>query len=373
MIRTYLLPLLAAGALMSLVWHVASTHEPPTDVPPPIAPARAIFSGGVAASGVVEPASENVHLSTEVAGVVAEVLVTEGQVVAQGGIVLRLDDRWKQSELAVQRAVLAASEQDLERLRSLPRPEDIPPSEARVRREQAAVDAHRDQFNRALELFKRQVVTDQEIVQKRMALAVSQAELDQALTEDRKLKMGSWDKEIAVAAAAVEQARQRVAQGQVEIDRLAVRAPLAGTILRVDVRAGEYVGTPPGKSLVVLGDTTRAHVRVSIDEHDISRFRPGMPATAHARGDTSRPLALQFVRVVPLVEPKRMLTGQGDERVDTRVLQVIFSVEPAAIETSETQLYMGQQVDVRIEPPPQVDRATEKTVPEKTVPATKSG
>ncbi|NQW47950.1 MAG: biotin/lipoyl-binding protein [Planctomycetes bacterium] len=359
MIRTYLLPLVAAGALMSMVWHVGSTHEPATDVPPPIVPARTIFSGGVAASGVVEPARENVHLSTEVAGVVAAVLVTEGQAVAEGGIVLRLDDRWKQSELAVQRAVLAASEQEMERLRSLPRPEDIPPSEARVRREQAAVDAHRDQFNRAGELFKRQVVTDQEIVQKRMALAVSQAELDQASTEDRQLKMGSWDKEIAVAAAAVEQARRRVAQGQVEIDRLAVRAPLAGTILRVDVRAW-YVGTPPGKSLVVLGDTTRAHVRVSIDEHDICRFRPGMPAIAHVRGDTSRPLALPFGRVVPFVEPKRMLTGQGDERVDTRVLQVIFRVTPSATESPETDLYMGQQVDVRIEPPPQVDGAMEK-------------
>ena len=160
------------------------------------------------------------------------------------------------------------------------------------------MDAQRDQFNRAEELFKRQVVTDQEIVQRRI-----------------------------------------------------VRAPLAGTILRVDVRAGEYVGTPPGKSLVVLGDTTRAHVRVSIDEHDIGRFRPGVPATAHARGDTSRPLSLTFVRIVPFVEPKRMLTGQGDERVDTRVLQVIYSVAPSADETSSAQLFMGQQVDVRIEPP----------------------
>jgi len=357
MIRTFLLPLLAGLALMSMVWHVGSTHEPPADVPPPIAPARALFSGGVAASGVVEPASENVHLSTEVPGIVAEVLVTEGQSVSQDSIVFRLDDRWKQSELAVQQAVLAASERDLERLKSLPRPEDVPPSEARVRRAQAAVDAHQDQFNRAEELFKRQVVTDQEIVQKRMALAVSQAELDQALTEDRKLKLGSWDKEIAVAAAAVEQARQRVAQRQVEINRLAVRAPLAGTILRVDVRAGEFVGTPPGKSLVVLGDTSTVHVRVSIDEHDISRFPTGTPATAHARGDASRPLSLIFLRVVPFVEPKRMLTGHGDERVDTRVLQVIYSVVPPASEPPETQLYIGQQVDVRIEPaPPQSDQ-----------------
>jgi HlyD family secretion protein len=353
MIRSYLLPLLAAVAFASLLWHVGRTHEPPVEQVPLIAPARSVFTGGVAASGVVEPASENVHLSTEVPGVVAAVLVREGEVVEAGEVVFRLDDRWRRADLAVQQSAVAAAEQELDRLRSLPRPEDVPPSEARVRRAQAAVDAQRDQYERAQELFKRQVVTDQEVVQKRLTLAVAQAELDQALTEDRKLKMGSWAKEIAVAAAAVEQARQRVAQSEVEIERLVVRAPRAGTILRVDVRAGEFVGTPPGKSLVVLGDTSTTHVRVSVDEHDIGRFRPGVPAIAHPRGDAARPIALAFVRVVPFVEPKRMLTGMGDERVDTRVLQVIYSVVPAAAgEPAAPPLYVGQQVDVQIDTTP---------------------
>lgn len=353
MIRSYLLPLLAAVAFASLLWHVGRTHEPPVEQLPLIAPARSVFTGGVAASGVVEPASENVHLSTEVPGVVVAVLVAEGQSVEAGQIVFRLDDRWRRADLAVQQAAVVAAEQELDRLRSLPRPEDVPPSEARVRRAQAAVDAQRDQYERAQELFKRQVVTDQEVVQKRLTLAVAQAELDQALTEDRKLKMGSWAKEIAVAAAAVEQARQRVAQSEVEIERLVVRAPRAGTILRVDVHAGEFVGTPPGKSLVVLGDTSTKHVRVSIDEHDIGRFRPGSPAIAHPRGDAARSIALGFVRVVPFVEPKRMLTGMGDERVDTRVLQVIYSVaEEAASGPAAPQLYVGQQVDVQIDTSP---------------------
>jgi len=112
----------------------------------------------------------------------------------------------------------------------------------------------------------------------------------------------------------------------------------------------------------VLGDTSTVHVRVSIDEHDIGRFQVGTPATAHARGDANRPLSLTFLRVVPFVEPKRMLTGQGDERVDTRVLQVIYSVAPPASKTPEAQLYIGQQVDVRIEPAArQADQAEDTT------------
>jgi hypothetical protein len=52
---------------------------------------------------------------------------------------------------------------------------------------------------------------------------------------------------------------------------------------------------------------------------------------------------LSFVRVEPFVVPKRSLTGENTERVDTRVLQVIYAVESA-----ETTLYVGQQVDVFI-------------------------
>jgi HlyD family secretion protein len=50
------------------------------------------------------------------------------------------------------------------------------------------------------------------------------------------------------------------------------------------------------------------------------------------------------------VEPKRMLTGMGDERVDTRVLQVIYSVVPAAESGPvRPELYVGQQMDVQID------------------------
>jgi len=53
---------------------------------------------------------------------------------------------------------------------------------------------------------------------------------------------------------------------------------------------------------------------------------------------------MRFVRVEPLVVPKKTLTGENTERVDTRVLQVLY-----AIERSDHPVYVGQQLDVFID------------------------
>lgn len=125
-----------------------------------------------------------------------------------------------------------------------------------------------------------------------------------------------------------------------------VRAPVDGEILQVDVRLGEFVGTPPGKALIVLGDIRLPRVRVDVDEHDIPRFRSTSPARAQVRGDNGPQIDLKFVRVEPFVIPKRTLTGSNTERVDTRVLQVTYTIDSPA-----GALFTGQQVDVFIEAP----------------------
>jgi HlyD family secretion protein len=88
----------------------------------------------------------------------------------------------------------------------------------------------------------------------------------------------------------------------------------------------------------------RLHVRIDIDEHDIPRFRPGLPAKASLRGHSESAYPLNFVRVEPYVIPKKSLTGDNSERVDTRVLQVIYSLD-----TSDKPIYVGHQLDVFID------------------------
>lgn len=189
--------------------------------------------------------------------------------------------------------------------------------------------------------MKQNIVNDQELVEKEQAYRATQAELKQAEAEDARLKAGGWEADIAVQRAQVERSRQLVQQARVELDRLVVRSPIRGTVLKVDVRLGEYVGAPPSRSLMILGDVEQLHVRVDIDEQELPRFRPGMPGRGFVRGDAEQPLTLRFVRIEPYAAPKASLTGAGNERIDTRVLQVIY-----AIEAPPRTVYVGQQIDV---------------------------
>ena len=112
------------------------------------------------------------------------------------------------------------------------------------------------------------------------------------------------------------------------------------------MRAGEFVNAIQSVPLIVFGDVQTLHVRVDIDENDIPRFTPQAPARASVRGDSSHSYPMTFVRLEPYVVPKRSLTGDSSERIDTRVLQVIYALAP-----SERSVYVGQQLDVFIRAP----------------------
>ena len=114
------------------------------------------------------------------------------------------------------------------------------------------------------------------------------------------------------------------------------------------VRLGEYAPTGSlSQPLMLIGNTKLLHVRVDVDENDAWRVRADAPATGYVRGNRDINTSLRFVRIEPYVVPKRSLTGDSTERVDTRVLQVLY-----AFDGGRLPIYVGQQMDVFIEAQP---------------------
>jgi hypothetical protein len=99
--------------------------------------------------------------------------------------------------------------------------------------------------------------------------------------------------------------------------------------------------------LILLGDTETLQVRADIDEVNAPLVVQGSPAVAYLKGYTDKAIPLTFDRIEPYIVPKRSLTGDNRERVDTRVLQVIYGFEKPPF-----PVYVGQQVDVFIERSP---------------------
>jgi multidrug efflux pump subunit AcrA (membrane-fusion protein) len=130
-----------------------------------------------------------------------------------------------------------------------------------------------------------------------------------------------------------------------EIERSVVRAPMDATVLQLKVRKGEYAAAGVlGNPLLLLGGTGPLRVRVDIDETDAIRISASAAATGQLRGGGAGTIPLRFVRFEPFVIPKRSLTGDATERVDTRVLQCIYEIGNSA-----KPLFIGQQMDVFIE------------------------
>jgi multidrug resistance efflux pump len=344
MIRRLTIPAIAGAMLLFAIYHVVTAQQASPNLPPPVEPARSPFGSTLAASGVVEAETENIAVGSHLPGVVVEVAVKVGQAVPAGAPLFRLDDRQLQSELALREANLEAARAQLAKLEAQPRAEELPAAEARVREAQATFESWSDQYERARRLSANGAIGDEEVVKLRQSRQAAQEQRDRARAELALLMAGAWAPDKAVARAGVAQMQAQLDMTRTEIDRLCVRAPIAGEVLQVNVRPGEFVGAPPGQALAVLGTTDRLHVRVDVDENDIHRFRADAPATARLRGDPRQEFPLRFVRIEPYVIPKKSLTGANTERIDTRVLQVIFAVEPGA-----PRLFVGQQVDTFVD------------------------
>lgn len=348
--RKILLPLLSAALLSFAIYHVVSANQQPPKGTPPVDPSRTPFRNTIAGGGVVEARSENIAIGAHLPGVVAEVFVKVDQPVAgqtpssQGTPLFRLDDRQLQAELRVRKANLESARASLLKLDKTPRREEVPPSEARVREAKAVLDDAKDQYQRAQQLLKTRAVGEEEVIKRRNGVAIAEAQAAKAEAELALLNKGAWEFDKDIARAAVAQAEAMVKQTETEIARLTVHASIGGKVLQCNVRPGEYVGVPPGQALIVIGDIDTLHVRVDIDENDLPRFKPGLRGRATPRGGADIEIPIHFVRVEPMVVPKKSLTGAGTERVDTRVLQVIYAAEGRA-----GKLYVGQQLDVFLE------------------------
>lgn len=286
---TFWLALCGFSILVVLV--KATTAKTP--VPPPLSPpADKPFSKGVGASGIIEAIRENTNVGVPLPGLVTELPVKVWGKVKPGDVLIKLDDREVRSQLTTQQAELALREAEL----------------ARARR----------QYERLSKLSSAAMV--KEDVDKRAD-------------------------EIPVVEAAVANAQAVIRQTHELLDRYMVRAPISGSILQVNTRLGEYIvpgaSTPP----LVLGSIEELQIRVDVDEQLAPRIQNKARAVAFRRGATSAPMTLEFIRIEPFIIPKRSLTGDSSERVDTRVLPVIFRIQPQP----GLKAYVGQQVDVFIE------------------------
>ena len=363
MFRTIIVPLIAiAGFAFAVTTVMSQSAERP--VGKALAePARSPFPDSVAGSGIIEASTRNIAIGTNIAGIAVEVFVEAGSSVKAGDPLFRIDDRSLRSELAVREARLMAARRqaeiaqaELAQQQQLPRKEDVPPARARVEVAQAQLRDSEKILILMQEVQDKRAIVQEELTRRESAVLTAKARVTEAQSSLDQLLAGAWSATLDISRAQVAQAQSLVQQAEAdmestktELERLVVRSPVDGEVLQKNTRAGEYV--PAGvlaTPAMLVGNTDVLHVRVDVDENDAWRIKPGAKARVSLRGNPQiRTDETTFVRVEPFVIPKRSLTGDSTERVDTRVLQVVYSFPRSAMIA-----FVGQQVDVRIEAEP---------------------
>lgn len=348
MIRTYLVPILAIAGVLFGVYTVVKSSVPPQAALPVVDPPKAPYTTFVAGSGLVEPSSQNIGIGTPVGGVVTKVQVVAGADVKAGDVLFQLDDREQQAALLVAQASLRVAQSQLDKLRSAPRVEEVPPAEARVKEAETNLADLKNQLDIWERVNDPRAVSVDDLTKRRFAVTSAEARLAESRAQLALLKAGTWKPDLAVAEAQLQSAQSQVAQAQTEIDRRSIKAPVNGQLLQVNIRSGEFAQAGPLTTpLMIMGTVDPLHVRVDIDEHDAWRVRGGSKAVAFVRGNKDISTDLEFVRFEPYVVPKRSLTGESTERVDTRVLQVLYRFTRGSL-----PIYVGQQMDIYIESEP---------------------
>jgi multidrug resistance efflux pump len=257
---------------------------------------------------------------------VQDVRVHEGDAVKKGQTLFTIDQRMVRSQLQSAQARGEVARRKLAQLKSLPRAEELAKAEAVVEQRRAALADAQSRLDRLNQIADPSAISPNERPTREFELANAKSRLAEAQAELSEVRRGTYPEDLAVAAADVQVAEAEVKSLQTDLERSEVTAPIDATILRVTARPGQFAAATlnAGDGLVTLGQLTPLHIRVDVDELDAWRFDPKGKAVAVLRGGKRVEYPIEFVRRVPVVIPKRTLTGENAERIDTRVLQLIY-------------------------------------------------
>ena len=346
------------GALAGIVSAILSGITKPT-LPPAYSPAASPYPSAIYAEGIIESAQtsgENINIYPEVAGTVKKILVSEGQQVKAGQALLRIDDSIQRGTTEQQGSSAEAAEALLEELKAEPRKETLDVADAQVVAAEASLKTAQDTFQKdqaAYEIDPRSVSKDA-LDSAINAAAVAKANLIVAKKQDDLTKAGAWIYDIRNQDRQQHALARAYASSRALLGKYTLRARRDGVVLAINTIVGNYVSpqgaydayTQGADPVITLGSLPSSlHVRCYVDEILVPRLHLSskMIAQMSVRGSDVK-IPLEFVRVQPYVSPKIELSDERLERVDVRVLPVIFKLG----KSTNVNLYPGELVDVYI-------------------------
>lgn len=243
----------------------------------------------VNASGTLQ-AKKSVDVSAMIMGRITKLAVDEGDPVQEGDFLLEIDPKEYQSYAAAAQAALSSAVEEHVL--------------AKANLEKAEIELKRSQ-----RLHEQGLQTQEQLQTAETAFKVQQAS-------------------VAAAAGRIEQMRANLDRTKYDLTKVTIKAPMAGTVTRLNVEEGEtaIIGTMnnPGTLLMTIDDLSQMEVEVKVDETEIVKVKLGQPVdiTIDAYPDTTFPGTVTEVGNSPIFSQ----TGIGQQAVDFKVVVTLEQV-----------------------------------------------
>ncbi len=295
------------------------------------------------ASGIVEGKTEDVELRMEASGRVVEVLVSAGDWVDGGQVLVRLDDRAEQEAATSRLANLHLAEANLERLVNGARDSERQEARALLAARRSRLDQAEMTWQRIKSLRAQGAIAQQEADDQSSSVQTLTAEVAAASARLEQIEAPARDDEVRAARARIAAAKADLELAQIALDKTTLRAPSRAQVLDVGVEVGELVGPERREPVMVLADTSQLRVRAYVEEIDAPRIVVGATAKITADGLPDQVFAGVVRTISPQMKTKTLSTDRPDELYDAKVREILLDV---ADSDRPGRLIFGLRVDV---------------------------
>lgn len=296
------------------------------------------------APGRVEPWSGEIKIAAPAVGTIGDILIKPSDKVFAGELLIRLHDEEVRTRLATAEAQVAmrrrarndqpASNRAADRRRA---------EDAAAEAERAVVEA-RSALDAATTARRTGTGSEGDVEVARAAFARAQDRLKRERADLRKLMTDSSVPLPVTTDGHLNIARAELATAEAALEKLMIRAPINGTVLQVNGKAGELASPSSSQPLVVLGDVSALRVRAELDERDFGDIKIGQAALVRTSAFRGREIAGKVSSIAPIVDAGRInLRGQRS-MTDVNVVEVVVDL----VETGP--LAVGMKVDVYFRP-----------------------
>lgn len=297
----------------------------------------------VAAEGKVEAlAGLDVEVGSDLTGRIERFFVKEGDWVEKGRQIARLENREIRAKLKEAEGELAVARAKLKEVASGSREEEIKRATAAEEGAIANMVLARKELERHEELYKKGLISESDLDDRRRVLQVAQARLKEAEEEKRLLEKGPKKETLRLHENTITQTQATVEYHKGLLEKTIITAPISGKVIHKYLDEGEIVN--PEIPLVAIADIEKIRVNAEVDETDVGRIQIGDPVEVTSYTYPGRLFKGKIEEIADYVGIRRIKPNNPAVNLGMKVVQVKIEL------LEKTPLKLGMTVDVRIKP-----------------------